>query len=159
MENCNEIFLNEVTHVELVKASVCSIPIPVNVGEIVTMNGCTIGTPTMTLDVNDGGTAQMTAPTLKTTEKPQVAGYMRTHDLQIPIQIGYDDVRQAKGLLAGLDFYVIMRTLAGTEFLLYSLPNTSSVSVEDQFGGESKQTVKVSLQSLSNMIRIARTSG
>ena len=156
MDNCNEIFLNEVTHIELVPAGNCTMPIPFNGGELVTMNDCIIGSATMTLDVSDGGTAQMTAPTLKTTEKPQAAGYLRSHDLQIPIQYGYDDVRQAKGKLAGVDFHAVLRTLAGSEFLLYALPNTSSVSVEDQFGGEQKQTVKVSIQSMSNMIKITR---
>lgn len=159
MENCSEIFLSEVTHIELVKASACSLPVPFNVPEIVTMNSCVIGTPLMTLDVNDsasGITAQMNAPTLKTQGKTQASGYLRNHDLQIPVQYGYEEVREAKGLLAGVDFYAVLRTVAGTEFLLYALPNTSSVSVEDQFGGEQKQTVKVSMQSLSNMIRITR---
>lgn len=158
MENCNEIFLSEVTHVELVKASRCSFPIPFNVGEITEMSGCSIGTPTMVLDVaDDEADGQMTAPTLKTQDKPAAAGYIRNHDLQVPVIYDYDDVREARGGLAGYDFHAILRTAAGTEFLLYAVPNASTVSVEDQFGSaEPKQTVKVSIQSMSNMIKITR---
>jgi hypothetical protein len=43
---------------------------------------------------------------------------------------------------------------SGSRFLLYALPNSSTVAVEDQFSGEGKQTVKVALQSMSNMIRL-----
>lgn len=158
MENCKELFLNEVTHVELVLASSCSMPVPFGVGELTSMENCTIGSATMVVDVNESGAdgVMRSAPTLKTTEKPQAAGYLRSHDLQIPIFDGYEEIRQKKGTLAGKDFHVIMKTQTGTEFLLYGLPNTSIVSVEDQFGGESKQTVKVSLQSMSNMIKITR---
>lgn len=158
MENCNEIFLSEVTHVELVPASRCSFPIPFNVGEITEMDGCTIGSPEMELDVSDDDAdGQMTAPTLKTQEKPAAAGNLRNHDLQVPVIFGYDDVREARGNLLGRDFHAILRTSAGTEFLLYAVPNASIVSVEDQFGSsDPKQTVKVSLQSMSNMIKITR---
>ena len=158
MENCNEIFLNEVTHVEIVRAADCSLPIPFNIGELTEMNGCEIGAAVMTIDVTDGtgdGTI-LSAPVLKTTEKPQAAGYLRQHDLQIPVGYGYEEIRRKKGLLAGIDFHAILRTQAGTEFLLYALPNTSAVSVEDQLGTEQKQTVKVSMMSMSNMVRIAR---
>ena len=156
MENCNEIFLEEIVHIELVPTSGCSMPVPFNIAEISQMNNCSIGSPTMTFDVNEGSTGMMTTPTLKTQEKAQAAGHIRNHTLQIPIQYGYDSIRAAKGSLAGVDFHAILRTVAGTEFLIYALPNTSVVSVDDQLGSESKQTVNVSIQSLSNMIRITR---
>jgi hypothetical protein len=103
---------------------------------------------------DDAGKKLDSAPTLKVTEKPQAAGYLRQHDLTIPTRGDYEKVRQARGRLAGVDFHVVLRTLAGTRFLLYSPPNSSTVSVEDQFGQDSKQTVKVSLQSMSSMIRL-----
>lgn len=157
MENCNEIFLEEIVRVELIPTASCSMPIPFNVGELTTMTGCQIGTSSMTLDVKEGTTGQIQpSPSLKTSEKPQGAGYLRQHDLQVPIQYGYNEVRAAKGTLAGVDFHVVLRTAAGNEYLLYALPNTSTISVDDQMGAESKQTVKVSLQSLSNIIKITR---
>lgn len=162
MNNCNEQFLNEVIHIELVPSANCSLTIPFNVGELTDMpgmNGTTdrIGTPSMVIDVNEvEGCAGIldSAPTLKTTEKPQAAGYLRQHDLSIPIMADYEEVRKARASLNGVDFHVILKTAAGTRFLLYALPNTSQVSVEDQFGGDAKQTVKVSLQSMSAMIRL-----
>ena len=155
MENCNEVFLNEVTHVELVVDGSCAFPVPFNVGELAGMENCTVGSAAMSFDVTGAGaTAMMDTPVLKTQEKAESAGRIRTHDLQIPVKYGYDEVRSAKGGLAGRYFHAFLRTAAGTEFLIYGLPNTSAVTVEDQMGGEPKQTVKVSLQSMSNMIRL-----
>lgn len=158
MENCKEIILNEIVHIELIPTSLCTMPIPFRVAELTAMQNCVIGTPVMTLDVNESGADAMiqSAPTLKTSEKPQAAGYIRDHTLQVPVFAGYEEIRQKKGLLTGIDFYVILRTAAGTEFLLYTLPNSSSLAVDDQIDSESKQTVKITLQSASSMIRITR---
>jgi len=163
---CNELFLNEICHVELVPTENCDMAVPFNVAELTETAGTKqvsgrtvdrIGQAVMVIDVNDvadyAGVLD-SAPTLKVTEKPQAAGYLRQHDLTIPTRGDYEKVRQARGRLAGVDFCVVLRTLGGTRFLLYSLPNSSTVSVEDQFGQDSKQTVKVSLQSMSNMIRL-----
>ena len=167
---CEELFLNELVHVELVPMSNCDLLVPFNVGEVtqtagkkkITVSGqeqivSRIGTPSMVIDatVTSETTGRLVSPpTLKTTEKPDKAGYIRQHDLQIPVEGDYEGIRQARGSLAGVDFNVVLEMRSGTRFLLYALPNSSTVSVEDQFGSESKQTVKVSLQSMSNMIRL-----
>lgn len=158
MENCTEIILNEITHIELIPTSLCTMPIPFRVAELTAMQNCVIGTPTMVIDVNESGADGIlqSAPTLKTTEKPQAAGYIRDHTLQASIFAGYEEIRAKKALLSGTDFYVVLRTLAGTEFLLYTLPASSQITVDDQIDSESKQTVKISLQSASSMIRITR---
>lgn len=168
---CEELFLNELVHVELVPMSNCDLLVPFNVGEVtqtagkkkkITVSGqeqivSRIGTPSMVIDatVTSEITGRLVSPpTLKTSEKPDRAGYIRQHDLQIPTEGGYEDIRKKRGELAGVDFNVVLEMRSGTRFLLYALPNSSTVSVEDQFGGESKQTVKVSLQSMSNMIKL-----
>ena len=156
--DCNEIFLNEVTHVELVAASACTIPVPSNAKAVTELSGCTIGTPTMVVDSNDNDSytgVLDSAPTLKSSQKDQVGGRLRQHDLTLTVRYNYNKVRKAVDALQGVYFYVILRTADGTRYLLYSLQNTSKVTVEDQFGSaEPKQTVKVSLQSLSNMIQL-----
>ena len=167
---CEELFLNELVHVELVPMKDCDMAVPFNVGEVTQTAGkkeitvsdqeqivSRIGTPSMVIDttVTDKTTGRLVSPpTLKTTEKPDKAGYIRQHDLQIPTEGDYEGIRQARGSLAGVDFNVVLEMRSGSRFLLYALPNSSTVSVEDQFGGESKQTVKVSLQSMSNMIKL-----
>lgn len=163
---CNELFLNEVVRVELVPADECDMPVPVNADPQTEMDGTKteggmtidrIGKASMVIDINssDEYTGVLdSAPLLKTTLKMQPAGYLRQHDLTIPTRGDYVRIRKAGNGLLGVDFHVVLRTLAGTRFLLYSLPNSPAVSVEDQFGGDSKQTVKVSLQSMSNMIRL-----
>jgi len=160
MDKCTELFLSEVCHVELVPAMRCTISVPANADPQTAINNCSIGTPELTADVNDDSNytgVLDSAPTLKTSPKTSIAGFLRQHDLSIPTMGEYIDFRRASDKLAGVDFHVILRTVAGTEFLLYALPNTSTVSVEEQLGGDSKQTVKVSLQSKSNMIKITRS--
>ena len=166
---CEELFLNEVVHVELVPMKDCDMAVPFNVGEVtetagkkkITVSGqeqivSRIGTPTMVIDATatDATGRLVSPPTLKTSEKPDRAGYIRQHDLQIPTEGGYEDIRKKRGELAGVDFNVVLEMRSSSRFLLYALPNSSTVNVEDQFGGESKQTVKVSLQSMSNMIKL-----
>lgn len=167
---CEELYLNELVHVELVPMADCDMAVPFNVGELtstagkkrVTIGGqeqiiSRIGTPVMVIDatVTDETTGRLVSPpTLKTTEKPDRAGYIRQHDLQIPVDGDYDGIRAARGRLAGVDFNVVLEMRSGSRFLLYALPNSSTVAVEDQFSGEGKQTVKVALQSMSNMIRL-----
>lgn len=166
---CEELFLNELVHVELVPMSNCDLLVPFNVGEVtqtagkkkITVSGqeqivSRIGTPSMVIDATatDATGRLVSPPTLKTTEKPDRAGYIRQHDLQIPTEGGYEDIRKKRGELAGVDFNVVLEMRSGSRFLLYALPNSSTVAVEDQFSGEGKQTVKVSLQSMSNMIRL-----
>ena len=166
---CEELFLNELVHVELVPMSNCDLLVPFNVGEVtqtagkkkITVSGqeqivSRIGTAVMVIDATatDATGRLVSPPTLKTTEKPDRAGYIRQHDLQIPTEGGYEDIRKKRGELAGVDFNVVLEMRSGSRFLLYALPNSSTVAVEDQFSGEGKQTVKVSLQSMSNMIRL-----
>ena len=169
MTECEELFLNELVHVELVPMKNCDMAVPFNVGEVTetaamkkeTVSGeektvSRIGSALMVIDATatDATGRLVSPPTLKTTEKPDRAGYIRQHDLQIPVEGDYDGIREARGKLAGVDFNVVLGMRSGSRFLLYALPNSSTVAVEDQFSGEAKQTVKVSLQSMSNMIRL-----
>ena len=163
---CEELFLNELVRAELVPMKDCDMAVPFNVGEVTATAGkkkvteeqivSRIGTPTMVIDATatDATGRLVSPPTLKTTEKPDRAGYIRQHDLQIPTEGGYEDIRKKRGELSGVDFNVVLEMRSGSRFLLYALPNSSTVAVEDQFSGEGKQTVKVSLQSMSNMIRL-----
>lgn len=169
---CEELFLNELVHAELVPMSRADLLVPFNVGEVTATAGwkeiddpdkpgkkknvSRVGNPVMTIDATatDATGRLVSPPTLKTTEKPDRAGYIRQHDLQIPTEGGYEDIRKKRGELAGVDFNVVLEMRSGSRFLLYALPNSSTVAVEDQFSGEGKQTVKVSLQSMSNMIRL-----
>ena len=169
---CEELFLNELVRVELVPASKAELLVPFNVGEVTATAGLKeeddpdkpgkkrivsrVGTAVMVIDATatDATGRLVSPPTLKTTEKPDRSGYIRQHDLQIPTEGGYEDIRKKRGELAGVDFNVVLEMRSGSRFLLYALPNSSTVAVEDQFSGEGKQTVKVSLQSMSNMIKL-----
>lgn len=166
MENCNELFLNEVVKVELVPVANCSLAVPFGVPGLTETAGTKaesgqtvdrIGAATMTIDINetDKATALLdSAPTLKTTQKTQAAGHLRQHDLTVPTRGDYKAIRQKANALEGVDFNVVLHTVAGTRFLLYAVPNSSVATVEDQLGSESKQTVKVTLLSMNHMIEL-----
>lgn len=155
--NCNETFLSEVTHVELVTAASCSIPVPPNAIALTELAGCTVGTPSLVVDTTDDDSytgLMESAPTLKPSMKAQAGGRIRQHDLSVPVRIN-NKVRQAVDALQGVDFHVVLRTQDGTRYLLYSLPGSPAVSIDGQFGGaDPKMTLKVSLQSLSGMIQM-----
>ena len=92
--------------------------------------------------------------THKVTEKRDVAGIVRTHTLQIPIEIGFQTVRQQQKALQQTDFHIVLTTYDGTRYLAYALPNTSQFTIDDQMGETAQMTAKVVVQSMSGFIRI-----
>lgn len=161
MNRCEELFLNDVVRVEVVPASRCSFSVPPNVGEITEISQAAgsggqaglSGLAAVTMDIDDGtATALMeSVPTLKIQERTQMAGFLRQADLQIPIAAGFQEIRQANGSLKGEDFHVVLKTASGTRLLLYALPDSSAMTVEES---ASAQTVKITLMSMSSLIKI-----
>jgi hypothetical protein len=157
--------LNDVVRVDLVPASACDLAVPFNVGGLTETTGVKqvegetvsrIGDALLSLayNVQDGDDGEIeSAPTLKQTDKQQAAGIIVTHDLQVPITSGFQATSEAVSLLLGIDFHIVLTTSEGTCYLCYSLPNTSSVLLEEQ-GVDQSTTVKVTLQSMSNVIKL-----
>lgn len=154
MSQCTEQFLAEVVRVDLIPAALCTFPIPFGVSELTQMSGCTLGQPSLTLDVTEGaGTALLTdTPQIKTTPHSQTAGHMRTHELQLSVRGSHEDLQSACASLADTYFHCVLTQAGGARYLLYALPGTSVVTVDDTLTNELRMTVKVSLQSMSHMI-------
>ena len=92
--------------------------------------------------------------THKVTEKRDTAGIVRTHTLQVPIEVGFQAVRQQQNALQQTDFHIVLTTCDGTRYLAYGLPNTSQFTIDDQKGETAQMTVKAVVQSMSGFVKI-----
>ena len=164
IQNCNEQLLDDVVRVDLVLASECKIGIPFQIAKTDmpgtrVVNGSPvdiIGAPGLSLayNVQDGDDGEIdSAPYLKQTEKQQAAGIVVTHDLQVPVTAGFEATRIAVEGLQTRHFHVVLTTDDGVRYLLYSLPNTSLLLLDEQDVNRTA-TVKVTLQSMSHVIRL-----
>lgn len=164
IQNCNEQLLDDVVRVDLVLASECKIDIPFQIAKTDmpgtrVVNGSPvdiIGAPGLSLayNVQDGDDGEIdSAPVLKQTDKQVAAGIVVTHDLQVPVTAGFEATRIAVEGLQTRHFHVVLTTQDGVRYLLYSLPNTSLLLLDEQDVNRTA-TVKVTLQSMSHVIRL-----
>ena len=164
IQNCNEQLLDDVVRVDLVLASECKIDIPFQIAKTDmpgtrVVNGSPvdiIGAPGLSLayNVQDGDDGEIdSAPYLKQTEKQQAAGIVVSHDLQVPVTAGFEATRIAVEGLQTRHFHVVLTTDDGVRYLLYSLPQSSLLLLDEQDVNQ-KATVKITLQSMSHVIRL-----
>ena len=164
IQNCNEQLLDDVVRVDLVLASECKIGIPFQIAKTDmpgtrVVNGSPvdiIGAPGLSLayNVQDGDEGEIdSAPVLKQTDKQVAAGIVVTHDLQVPVTAGFEATKTAVRGLQMRHFHVVLTTQDGVRYLLYSLPNTSLLLLDEQDVNRTA-TVKVTLQSMSHVIRL-----
>lgn len=164
IQNCNEQLLDDVVRVDLVLASECKIGIPFQIAKTDmpgtrVVNGSPvdiIGAPGLSLayNVQDGDDGEIdSAPVLKQTDKQVAAGIVVTHDLQVPVTAGFEATKTAVRGLQMRHFHVVLTTQDGVRYLLYSLPNTSLLLLDEQDVNRTA-TVKVTLQSMSHVIRL-----
>ena len=167
IQNCNEQLLDDVVRVDLVLASECKIDIPFQIAKTDmpgtrVVNGSPvdiIGAPGLSLayNVQDGDDGEIdSAPVLKQTDKQVAAGIVVTHDLQVPVTAGFEATRIAVEGLQTRHFHVVLTTQDGVRYLLYSLPNTSLLLLDEQDVNQ-KATVKITLQSMSHVIRLTQS--
>ena len=168
IQNCNEQLLDDVVRIDLVLAASCHFAVPFqkqltemaveNLGEWTpqSTNHPVIGQALLSVayNVQDGDDGEMeSTPSLKQTEKQQAMGVVVSHDLQVPVAAGFEATRTAVQALQTRHFHVILTTQDGTHYLLYSLPGTSLLLLDEQDVNQ-KATVKVTLQSKSHVIRL-----
>lgn len=164
MDVCREQILDDVVRVDLVLASECEFPVPVQVATTTMAGTMVVGGETVdrvgaaglsvAYMVQDGDDGEMdSAPVLKQTERSESAGVMVTHDLQVPVSAGFEATRTAVRGMQGRDFHAVLTTMDGSRYLLYAVPNGSQVLLDEQDVNQ-KATVKVTLQSMSHVIRL-----
>jgi len=164
IQNCNEQILDDVVRVDVVLASLCDLEVPFRVS-VTEMSGTKvvsgqtvdrIGTPGLSLayNVQDGDDGEIeNAPSLKQSEKQQAVGIVVSHDLQVPVTAGFEATKEAVRGLQTRHFHVVLTTADGTRYLLYSRPCTSLLLLDEQDVNQ-QVTVKVTLQSMSHVIRL-----
>lgn len=164
IQNCSEQILDDVVRVDVVLASLCDLAVPFKIAltEMAgtkTVSGQTvdrIGAPGLSIaySVQDGDDGEMeSAPSLKQTEKQQAMGVVVSHDLQVPVTAGFEATRTAVKALQTRHFHVVLTTSEGVRYLLYSLPGTSLLLLDEQDVNQ-KATVKVTLQSMSHAVKL-----
>lgn len=164
IQNCSEQLLDDVVRVDVVLASLCDLEVPFQVrctemASTKTVDGQTvsrIGAPGLSLayNVQDGDDGEIeSAPSLKQTDKQVAAGIVVSHDLQVPVTAGFEATRVAVKGLQTRHFHVVLTTQDGTRYLLYSLPSTSLLLLDEQDVNQ-RTTVKLTLQSMSHVIRL-----
>lgn len=154
-QNCNEQFLNDIIKVELVLASACAFSIPFSIPGISTIGG-TVGSASLKVaasaqEGDDGEYEQQ--PVLKQQDKREAAGTLVQHSVQVAVTAGHAEVRSKVAALQYKDFNVVLTTQDGLRYLIYSLPATSQVMIEEQ-GVDDTLTLKITSQSLNHIIRI-----
>lgn len=154
-QNCNEQFLNDIIKVELVLASACTFSIPFSIPGISAIGG-TVGSALLKVAASaqqgdDGEYEQQ--PVLKQQDKREAAGTLVQHSVQVAVTAGHADVRSKVAALQYKDFNVVLTTQDGLRYLIYSLPATSQVMIEEQ-GVDDTLTLKITSQSLNHIIRI-----
>lgn len=168
IQNCNEQLLDDVVRIDLVLAASChfAVPFQVSLTEMAvanlsewtpqSTNHPVIGQALLSVayNVQDGDDGEMdSAPSLKQSDKQATSGIVVNHDMQIPITAGFEATKIAVQGLQTRHFHAILTTQDGTRYLLYSLPGTSLLLLDEQDVNQ-KATVKVTLQSKSHVIRL-----
>jgi len=95
--------------------------------------------------------------TARVSEKDEMAGTVRTHTLQMPIEIGFQTIREKEAALKAADFHIVLTTYSGDRYLAYGLPGSSAFSIEEQKAQAAQMSVKASVQSMSGFIKILAT--
>lgn len=83
------------------------------------------------------------------------SGVLRKYSLQMPCLSGFQAVRGKEAAIQNAgDLMVIATAYDGSQYLLYTLPNTTTFAVDDQVMTAGTFSVKVELQSRSGLIRL-----
>lgn len=169
-ELCQELVDANVVRVDIIPANGSTFPIPFAVQNIASMSG-QYPTPsplpagwasfatallTMALTHKDGVDATMQeGVSHKSASSRETCGIVRTHTLQVPVDNGFQTLRQKEASLQNVDFHILLTTYDGTQYLAYGLPNSSQFALEETQGDSPVMTVKVSVKSMSGFIQLS----
>ena len=165
IQNCYEQLLDDIVKVQLVLANTCDMAIPFQVSGIDVMEGTKtesgqtvdrIGPAVLSVafaptDAEQGELLQ--APVLRQQDKRVPAGITVLHQLEVPIAAGFDEVRAAVEQYQLQDVHVVLTSDAGVRYVLYAIPGSSSVLMDEQ-GINQTTTIKVQLTSMSHAIKL-----
>lgn len=167
-EECMELLMQDVIRIDIMPVGTIKVSVPYNVPNLseaqVTMaNGTALTDAKLFIDsllsLNMGSDAQADAEmqeglTHKADERRDIAGIIHTHTLQVPIESGFQTIRNKENALQQTDFHIVLTTAGGTRYLAYELPNTCQFAIDEQMGQTAKMNIKAAVQSMSGFIKI-----
>ena len=154
--NCSEKFLSGVTDVYVYPPSEAQLPIPFNVGQILSMSGAKFGTAVLHI-ATAGEVSDVMAETItaKSTHEESGNGTLYTFSISGSVENGQDNVREAVKTLRKTDYFVVLQTQDGTRHLVNTLPNTFSFrSTDSKSSTEDARDFVISAKAMSDFILV-----
>lgn len=166
---CKELIDADVVRIDIIPANGSLFPIPFAVQNISQMKGrypnasslpsgaASFGTALLTVALTNGDDVDAIMKqgvSHKVTPAREAAGVVRTHTTQIPVERGYQALRDKETALQGVDFHVVLTTYDGTQYLAYGCPNSSQFAIDEQQGEAGTLTAKVVVKSMSGVIML-----
>jgi hypothetical protein len=164
---CQELFMRDIVRIDFMPPEELKVGVPFNVPNITQVSVSMINNDSLTdarlkaksllslsLSGDDTVDAEMQSVSNKESEKRETQGVMRTHTLQIPIESGFDTIRAKKPSLLERDFCLVLKDAGENRYLIYSIPGGSLFATEAQEGQGASMTVKATIQSYSDIIKI-----
>ena len=153
--NCSEKFLSGVTDVYVYPPSEAQLPIPFNVGQILSMSS-KFGTAVLHI-ATAGEVADVMAETItaKSTHAESGNGTLYTFNISGSVENGQDNVREAVKTLRKTDYFVVLKTQGGTRYLVNTLPNTFLFrSTDSKSSTDDARDFAISAKAMSDFILV-----
>ena len=155
MDNCKEIFLEEIVGIDVHPVKDCTFPIPCNIPNITSMSGCILSEATLRLGHEDGMVPAVEGSmTAKCTPARQAPGVVSTIEVSANVEEDTDIIRDLYNKVCLSDHYVVLHLRDGGLRLCYTLPNTWSFQSPVQIQGGQTRSVSISLKAMSEFIPI-----
>ena len=153
--NCRETIFDDIVRVDVYPVSQCKTAIPRVVG-LVSIDGSNLfaGDAALSLTLNSDAMQMQSAPTLKVTTSRQAAGTIYTHDLQATANLSRKEAQAAVDALQGVDFHIIYTHADGSRSLGFSLPNTSTIDIDENLSSGATVMIKAKLLSYSGLVPV-----
>lgn len=153
--HCKELILDDVVRIDIYPDTELTTAVPRTLPYVVSIADMAVGTPLLTLALSDPDALEYdTAPTVKLTEKTDSNGRTFAHDLSVSLKGDIYNVREAERALGSADCAVVYTLDDGRRLCSLPLPNTASLTLEQNLGSSATSTLKVQLTSMSALVQI-----
>lgn len=155
MDNCKELFLDDIVEISVHPVNGCSFPIPFAVQGIQQMSGCTLSAPVLHIGMEEGMTEPVLGSmTAKCSPDFQPNGTVFTFDITATIEGEADAVRNAYINIGNNDHYVCLRKRDGSLLLCYTLPGSFAMKCPVTINGTQSRQISITTQALSEFVVI-----
>lgn len=160
MDKCKESILDDIVIVDILKASAVDVSIPptIPITSITETSGM-FGTPHISAGMGaDKGITLADKANLHYVNSRIQAGNVYTHDFTFSVLSGKEDAEKMVNELEGIPIHIVCTRASGEKFLVYALPNATSVDIDTTLSSASAFTIKAKILSMSGPIAIIPAS-